>query len=44
LSRSPNHAELKIASDVIYKAKSRRAGLEDFLGGLLNSKEFLLRQ
>jgi hypothetical protein len=44
LSRSPSEAELKAASSLIFKAQRRRAGLEDFLGGLLNSKEFLLRR
>jgi len=43
LSRPPNQTELKTAVDFIAKSKNRRAGLEDFLGGLLNSKEFLLR-
>jgi hypothetical protein len=44
LSRLPNEPESKTAVDFIAKSKNRRAGLEDFLGGLLNSKEFLLRQ
>jgi hypothetical protein len=44
LSRSPSEPELKDALSLIAKSKSRRAGLEDFLGGLLNAKEFLLRQ
>jgi hypothetical protein len=44
LSRPPSETELKTAVDFIAKSKNRRAGLEDFLGGLLNSKEFLLRQ
>jgi uncharacterized protein DUF1553 len=44
LTRPPSDAELKAAITFVAKAKSRRAGLEDFLGGLLNSKEFLLRQ
>jgi hypothetical protein len=30
--------------EVVKHAKSRRAGLEDVLWGLLNAKEFLLRQ
>ncbi len=44
LSRPPSETELKTAADFIAKSKNRRAGLEDFLGGLLNSKEFLLRR
>jgi hypothetical protein len=44
LSRAPSEAELKTASSLVSKAETRRAGLEDFLAGLLNSKEFLLRQ
>jgi hypothetical protein len=44
LSRPPSEVELKTAADFISKAANRRTGLEDFLAGLLNSKEFLLRQ
>jgi hypothetical protein len=44
LSRPPSDGELKAAMTFVAKTKSRRAGLEDFLGGLLDSKEFLLRQ
>jgi hypothetical protein len=44
LSRSPSAEELKASIAFVAKAKSRRSGLEDFLAGLLNSKEFLLRQ
>jgi Protein of unknown function (DUF1553) len=44
LSRLPSDSERKAASDFLIKSKNRRAGLEDFLAGLLNSKEFLLRQ
>jgi hypothetical protein len=44
LSRPPSEGELKTAADFIAKAANRRASLEDFLAGLLNSKEFLLRQ
>lgn len=44
LGRAPNKTELKTAADFIAKSKNRRAGMEDFLAGLLNSKEFLLRR
>jgi Protein of unknown function (DUF1549)/Protein of unknown function (DUF1553) len=44
LSRPPRESEQKAASAFLAKSKNRRTGLEDFLAGLLNSKEFLLRQ
>jgi hypothetical protein len=44
LSRPPNESERKAASDFVTKSKTRRPSLEDFLAGLLNSKEFLLRE
>jgi hypothetical protein len=44
LSRPPGAKELHGAIAFIEKAKDRRAALEDVMWGLVNAKEFLLRQ
>ncbi len=44
LNRFPKPQETAAATAFLDKSRSRRAGLEDFAWGLLNSKEFLLRQ
>ena len=44
LSRLPSDEERQVAVAYLEKAKDRRAALEDFVWGLLNAKEFLLRQ
>jgi hypothetical protein len=44
LCRLPAKEEREKAASLLAKAKDRRAALEDLLWGLLNAKEFLLRQ
>jgi hypothetical protein len=44
LSRAPGGKELQATTAYLEKTSERRAALEDILWGLLNSKEFLLRQ
>jgi hypothetical protein len=44
LSRPPTPKERIKALELIERAKDRRAALEDVLWGLVNAKEFLLRQ
>jgi hypothetical protein len=44
LCRRPGERELQAALEYVGKAKDRRAALEDVVWGLLNAKEFLLRQ
>jgi hypothetical protein len=44
LSRPPTARERARAVELIDRAKDRRAALEDVLWGLVNAKEFLLRQ
>ncbi len=44
LSRFPNEREFAETRDLVKKSSDRRAAFEDLLWGLLNSKEFLLRQ
>lgn len=44
LTRAPSQAELNASARFIESAKSRRTALEDFLWGLMNSNEFLLRR
>lgn len=44
LCRPPNAQESRAMLDYVAKSKDRRTALEDVLWGLLNSKEFLLRQ
>jgi hypothetical protein len=44
LCRPPTTPELTAACAVVERSQSRRAGLEDVVWGLLNAKEFLLRQ
>ncbi len=44
LSRPPSARERARAVELIDRAKDRRGGLEDVLWGLVNAKEFLLRQ
>jgi hypothetical protein len=44
LSRPPSRKERQRSLELIDGAKDRRAALEDVLWGLVNAKEFLLRQ
>jgi hypothetical protein len=44
LSRPPSSREAETTLRLVERAKDRRAALEDVLWGLLNAKEFLLRQ
>jgi hypothetical protein len=44
LSRPPTARELAAADALVRRAKDRRAALEDLVWGLVNAKEFLLRQ
>lgn len=44
LCRRPTANDLRSALAQLRKTKSRRQGLEDLLWGIVNSKEFLLRQ
>jgi hypothetical protein len=44
LSRPPGERELAAAEALLRQAPDRRAALEDLAWGLLNAKEFLLRQ
>ncbi len=44
LCRPPSPRELERTLTLVKRAKTQRAGLEDALWGLLNAKEFLLRQ
>jgi hypothetical protein len=44
LSRPPSSHEAEATLHLVERAKDRRASLEDVLWGLLNAKEFLLRQ
>lgn len=44
LTRAPSDAELKALSNHVWKARTRRAGLEDVAWAVLNSKEFVLRK
>jgi hypothetical protein len=44
LGRMPTAKEQALAAEFLGKAKDRRTGLEDLVWGLLNAKEFLLRQ
>jgi hypothetical protein len=44
LQRRPTAQELAAAETFVHRAKDRRAGLEDVVWGLVNAKEFLLRQ
>jgi hypothetical protein len=44
LSRLPAPRELEAASALVKRSKDRRAALEDVVWGLLNAKEFLLRE
>ncbi len=44
LSRFPNDRELKIASQYMSKASNLRAGLEDLLWTLINTKEFIVNR
>jgi hypothetical protein len=44
LCRPPSPRELERTLALVKRAKTPRAGLEDMLWGLLNAKEFLLRQ
>jgi hypothetical protein len=44
LSRPPSQKERLKALELIERAKDRRSALEDVLWGLVNAKEFLLRQ
>ncbi len=44
LSRYPSEEEKSFTVGMIERAKDRRGAMEDVLWGLLNSKEFLLRQ
>ena len=44
LCRPPSTRERARTLELVKRAKTPRAGLEDVLWGLLNAKEFLLRQ
>jgi hypothetical protein len=44
LSRLPAPQELESACALVERAKDRRAALEDVVWGLVNAKEFLLRE
>jgi hypothetical protein len=44
LSRPPSPRELEVTLHLVERAKDRREALEDVSWGLLNAKEFLLRQ
>jgi hypothetical protein len=44
VSRMPTAKELEVAAESFRAAASRRAGFEDYLWALLNSKEFLYNQ
>jgi hypothetical protein len=44
LCRVPTEAERRFAADYLANVPDRRKGLEDLAWGVLNSKEFLLRQ
>jgi hypothetical protein len=44
LSRPPTEREAAAATSLLHRAKDRRAALEDLVWGLVNAKEFLLRQ
>jgi hypothetical protein len=44
LCRRPHTEERRRASELVERARDRRAALEDVLWGLLNAKEFLLRR
>ena len=44
LCRPPSTREVERTLAIVKQAKTQRAGLEDVLWGLLNAKEFLLRQ
>ncbi len=44
LSRPPSAAEAVAAESLLRRSRDRRAALEDLLWGLVNAKEFLLRQ
>jgi hypothetical protein len=44
LCRPPSDRERQQALAIVHRAKDRRAALEDVAWGLLNAKEFLLRQ
>jgi hypothetical protein len=44
LCRPPTPRERQSAVDYLDRAKDRRAALEDLVWGLVNAKEFLLRQ
>jgi hypothetical protein len=44
VSRMPTAKELEVAAESVRTAASRRAGFEDYLWALLNSKEFLYDQ
>jgi hypothetical protein len=43
-ARRPTTDESKTLSAFVAEAKDRRAGIEDMVWGLVNSKEFLLRR
>jgi hypothetical protein len=44
LSRPPSERERAAATSLLHRGKDRRAALEDLVWGLVNAKEFLLRQ
>jgi hypothetical protein len=44
LSRPPTASEAAAAESLLHRGKDRRAALEDLVWGLVNAKEFLLRQ